>query len=51
MKADEYLIKPVEQEHLVECILAAMNRRNGIEVLVADDDENFLQLMPAVFKG
>lgn len=45
MKADEYLIKPVEQEQLVECIFATMNRKNGIEVLVADDDENFLKMM------
>ena len=45
MKADEYLIKPVSQEELIDTILRIISKKNCIEVLVADDDENFLNLM------
>ncbi len=45
MKADEYLIKPVTQEELVETIMRTISKKNGIDVLVGDDDENFLNLM------
>jgi DNA-binding response OmpR family regulator/nitrogen-specific signal transduction histidine kinase len=45
MKADEYLIKPVTQEELVETIYKTTSKEDGIEVLIADDDENFLNLM------
>ncbi len=45
MKADEYLIKPVTQEELVETIYRTIPKEDSIEVLIADDDENFLNLM------
>ena len=45
MKADEYLIKPVSQEELIDTILRIISKKDCIEVLVADDDENFLNLM------
>lgn len=42
MKADEYLIKPVTREELVETIMRTIRKKQGIDVLVGDDDENFL---------
>lgn len=45
MKADEYLIKPVTQEELFETITRTISKKEGIDVLVADDDKNFLKLM------
>lgn len=45
MMADEYLIKPIGQEELVEALVKTMEKREGIDVLIADDDENYLNLM------
>lgn len=45
MNADDYLIKPVSQEELIETVLRIVSKGDGINVLVADDDENFLKLM------
>lgn len=45
MKADEYLIKPVDQEDLINTVFRMVSKKDSIEVLVADDDENFLNLM------
>ncbi len=45
MMADEYLIKPVTQEELVETIYRTIPKEECIEVLIADDDINFLNLM------
>lgn len=45
MKADDYLIKPVTQEELLETIMRTISKKHGIDVLVGDDDENFLNLM------
>lgn len=45
MKADEYLIKPVTQEELIDTIYKTISKKEGLRVLVADDDENFLNLM------
>ncbi len=45
MKADDYLIKPITQEELFETIIRVISKKSGIDVLVADDDENFLNLM------
>ncbi len=50
MKADEYLIKPVTQEELVETIMRTIRKKQGIDVLVGDDDENFLNLMGQFLK-
>lgn len=45
MKADDYLIKPVTQEELLEAIMRTISKKQGIDVLVGDDDENFLNLI------
>lgn len=45
MKADEYLIKPVTQEELLETIMRTVSRKDGLDVLVADDDEHFSNLI------
>lgn len=45
MKADEYLIKPVSQEELLDTIVRTISKRDGLEILIADDDENFLNLI------
>lgn len=45
MKADEYLIKPMGQDELLDAIARTISKVNGIDVLVADDDENFLHLI------
>lgn len=45
MKADEYLIKPVSTEELIDCILRTISKTNGIDIIIADDDDNYLDLM------
>lgn len=45
MKADEYLIKPVTQEELFDTIVRTITKKSGLDILVADDDENFLNLI------
>ena len=50
MKVDDYLIKPVTQEELFETINRTISKKDGIEVLVADDDEYFLNLLGQFFK-
>lgn len=45
MRADEYLIKPVTQEELIETINRITINREGLDVLIADDDENYLKLI------
>ena len=45
MKADEYLIKPVTQEELLETIMRTVSRKDGLDILVADDDEHFSNLI------
>lgn len=45
MKADEYLIKPVTQAELLETIMRTVSRKDGLDVLVADDDEHFSNLI------
>jgi DNA-binding response OmpR family regulator len=45
MKADEYLIKPVTQDELLDTIMRTISKKRGIDVLVGDDDENFLNLI------
>ncbi len=45
MKADDYLIKPVSQEELIELINRNLSNQNERDILVADDDENFLKLV------
>ncbi len=50
MKADDYLIKPVAQEELYEAISRTIAKKNGIEVLIADDDENFVHLVGQYLK-
>lgn len=49
MKADEYLIKPVNHEDLIDCIFRMISKKSGIDVIVADDDENFLSYMKQIF--
>ncbi len=50
MKADEYLIKPVTQEELFDTIMRTISKKHGIDVLIGDDDDNFLNLI-AQFLG
>lgn len=45
MKADEYLIKPVSQEELFDTIIRTITKKSGLDILVADDDDNFLNLI------
>ncbi|MDQ7096861.1 CHASE3 domain-containing protein [Desulfosporosinus sp. PR] len=45
MKVDEYLIKPVTQEEFLGAIMRTVSSKEGIDVLVADDDEHFLSLI------
>lgn len=45
MKADDYLIKPVTQEELIDTLVHVISKKSNIELLVADDDENFLNLI------
>lgn len=45
MKADEYLIKPVTQGELLETIMRTVSRKDGLDILVADDDEHFSNLI------
>jgi DNA-binding response OmpR family regulator/anti-sigma regulatory factor (Ser/Thr protein kinase) len=45
LKADEYLIKPVTQEDLIDTIVRLISKKESLEVLVADDDDNFLNLI------
>ena len=45
MRADEYLIKPVTQEELIETINRTVGVRGGLDVLITDDDENYLNLI------
>jgi signal transduction histidine kinase/CheY-like chemotaxis protein len=50
MKADDYLIKPVSQEELIELINRNLSNKNERDILVADDDENFLKLVGQYLK-
>ena len=50
MKADDYLIKPVSQEELIELINRNLSHKNQRDILVADDDENFLKLVGQYLK-
>ena len=50
MKADEYLIKPVTQEELFNTITRTTTKKSGLDILIADDDENFLKLMGQFLK-
>lgn len=50
MKADEFLIKPVSQEELIDTITRTISNTAGIDVLIADDDENYLNLMEQFLK-
>jgi len=45
MKADEYLIKPVSQDELVDAINLTTSHKEDLDVLVVDDDINYLNLM------
>lgn len=45
MQADDYLIKPVTQEELIDTITHTISKKHGIDVLVGDDDDNFLNLI------
>ncbi|MBY9077406.1 response regulator [Paenibacillus sp. HN-1] len=50
MRADEYLIKPVTQEELLGTITRTLSKVEGIDVLVADDDDHFLNLIGQFLK-
>lgn len=50
MRADEYLIKPITQEELFDTITRTITTKSGLDILVADDDENFLNLMGQFLK-
>lgn len=45
MKADDYLIKPITQEELFDTITRTITKKSGLDILIADDDENFLKLI------
>ncbi|HBF36335.1 MAG TPA: hypothetical protein DDW50_03355 [Firmicutes bacterium] len=45
LKADEYLIKPVSQEELTTAVQRLVSIQPYPEVLVVDDDPNYLHLM------
>lgn len=45
MKADEYLVKPVIQEELITAINRITDNGDNVEVLVVDDDKNYLKLL------
>lgn len=45
MGADEYLVKPVTQDELIETVISTIDKKAGIDIIVADDDENYLNLM------
>jgi len=45
MQADEYLIKPVGQEELLDTIRRTTRGSQGLDVLVVDDDEKYLHLL------
>lgn len=50
MKADEYLIKPVTQDELLDTITRTISVSSGLDILIADDDENFLNLLSQFLK-
>ncbi len=50
MKADEYLIKPVTQEELIDTITRTITNMADADILIADDDPNFLSLMEQFLK-
>lgn len=50
MKADEYLIKPVTQEELIDTITRTITNMADADILIADDDPNFLGLMEQFLK-
>jgi DNA-binding response OmpR family regulator len=50
MKADEYLIKPITQDELFDTITRTISKSNGIDILIADDDDNFLNLIGQFLK-
>lgn len=45
MRADDYLVKPVLQEDLISAINKITKEDDGVEVLIVDDDKNYLKLM------
>jgi CheY-like chemotaxis protein len=50
LRADEYLVKPVTQDELIETIEATMAKNEKKEVLVVDDDDNYLNLMGQILR-
>jgi signal transduction histidine kinase/DNA-binding response OmpR family regulator len=50
MKADDFLIKPVSQEELMDTIDRTILKREGVDIIIADDDENYLNLMAQFLK-
>ncbi|MDF2947844.1 MAG: domain S-box [Bacillales bacterium] len=51
MNADEFLVKPISQEELMSAIKNCINNNDDdIQVLIADDDENYLNLMGQFLK-
>lgn len=50
LNADEYLVKPVLQDELISAINRATVDRGKIEVLIADDDKNYLNLIGEYLK-
>jgi PAS domain S-box-containing protein len=50
LHADEYLVKPILQEELIEAINRMVGNSQQIKVLVADDDSNYLNLISQYLK-
>lgn len=42
---DEYLVKPIIQDDLISAIHRTIKNTHNIEILIADDDENYLKLV------
>lgn len=45
MHADDYLVKPVTQEELLSSIVSFVPEIEDLDIIVADDDENYLKLV------
>lgn len=50
LNADEYLVKPTSQQELIATINRVVSGKKYPEVLIADDDENYLNLISQILK-
>lgn len=45
MHADDYLVKPITQEELISSIVNFVPDKDNLDIIVADDDENYIKLV------